>query len=137
MFAKVIKLIMVLSVCSSAAGQVYGVTYEADRLDKLFTDKAQRMQIDAARSGGVSVSNGIKKVSKVKVNGYVTRSGGKSVVWVNDNSTLESTGVDGVRVHQSTVGKNKKVTISVDGKQKRLRPGEVWNRETDKVGEDF
>ena len=109
--------------------------YDESKLQKLFTDKKQRAQIDAARTGDVS-GTGSQQTSKVMVSGYVTRSGGKSVVWVNDKNTLESHRVGGVRVHQSSIGKNKKVTVSVDGEQKQLRPGEVWYKETGDVVEN-
>ena len=123
---------MVLSVFGVSTGYAAGADYDAGSLERLFTDRGQRAQIDAARSGGVS-GTGTKKISKVKVNGYVTRSDGKSVVWVNGKSTLDNTRVDDVRVHQSTIGKNKKVTISADGKHRRLKPGEVWHKETGKI----
>ena len=106
--------------------------YDAAELGKLFTDREQRSHIDAARSGrGKNTS--VRQTSKVNMNGYLTRSDGKSVVWVNDESTLESSRVGDVRVHSSSIGKNKRVTISVDGKTARLKPGETWHKETGEV----
>ena len=106
--------------------------YDAAELGKLFTDREQRSHIDAARSGrGKNTS--VRQTSKVNMNGYLTRSDGKSVVWVNDESTLESFRVGDVRVHSSSIGKNKRVTISVDGKTARLKPGETWHKETGEV----
>ena len=61
------------------------------------------------------------------------RSDGKSVVWINNKNTLDSLRIDDVKVHQSSIGKNKKVTISVDNKTTRLRPGETWYKETGKI----
>lgn len=115
---------------------VYGVDYDPEDLNKLFTDKDQRMQIDAGRSGKASPS-GIQKTSEVEVSGYVTRSEGKSVVWLNDKNTLESPTVDGARVHQSSIGNNKKVTITMDGKTKSLKPGESWSKSTGKVKDNY
>ena len=106
--------------------------YDAAELGKLFTDREQRSKIDAARSGrGKNTS--VRQTSKVNMNGYLTRSDGKSVVWVNDESTLESSRVGDVRVHGSSIGKNKRVTISVDGKTARLKPGETWHKETGEI----
>jgi len=106
--------------------------YDAAELGKLFTDREQRSQIDSARSGrGKNTS--VRQTSKVNMNGYLTRSDGESVVWVNDESTLESSRVGDVRVHSSSIGKNKRVTISVDGKTARLKPGETWHKETGEV----
>ena len=109
--------------------------FEADDLGKLFTDKVQRAQIDAARSGS-SLSKSVRQTSKVSVDGYLTRSDGKSVVWINKESTLDSHRVGDVKVHRSSIGNNKKVTISVDGKSARLKPGETWHKETGEIVEN-
>jgi hypothetical protein len=103
--------------------------YDADNLNNLFMDKSQRARIDAARSGRASPES--QKTNKVTVEGYVTRSDGKSVVWVNDKNTLKSMKVDDVTVKSSSVGKNKQVTVSVDGQSKRLKPGETWSVNTE------
>ncbi|MBT8118727.1 MAG: hypothetical protein KJN89_03325 [Gammaproteobacteria bacterium] len=104
--------------------------YNADDLNKLFTDKNQRARIDAARSG---LTGSAKQTDKVKVDGYVTRSDGKSVVWINGQSTLDSSRVGNIRVHQSSMHKDKKVGISIDGESRRLRPGETWSKSTGKI----
>ena len=109
--------------------------YDVDDLEKLFTDKSQRAQIDAARSGDY-VSSSSHKTNKVKVLGYMKRSSGKSVVWVNNKNTLDGTAIDDIRVHKNNLGENNKVTVSVDGKYKRLKPGESWNKETGEVVEN-
>lgn len=115
---------------------IYSTTLSADYsendLKKLFTDKRQRAQIDAARTGNVSASE-LPKTSQINVSGYVIRSDGKSVVWVNNKNTLNSSKIDDIKIHQNSIGKNKKVTISVDGKTARLKPGETWSKETGKV----
>ena len=105
--------------------------YKSADLNKLFTDKSQRAQIDAKRSG--IVAPGLKKTNRVKVSGYVTRSNGKSVVWLNNTNTLSSSKIANVKVHQSTVGKNKKVEVSIEGETKRLKAGESWNKTTGKI----
>ncbi len=106
--------------------------YDAANLKKLFTDKSQRAHIDAVRSGS-SLDGEVRQSSKIKINGYVTRSDGKSVVWVNNKSTLDGSKIDDVNIQQSNIGKNKKITLSVDGKRKQLKPGETWHKETGKV----
>ena len=109
--------------------------YDAADLKKLFTDKSQRARIDAARSGN---SSGAEKqqTRKIKVSGYVTRSDGKSVVWINNKNTLDGSRIGDVKVHQSNIGQDKKVTISVDNKTTRLKPGETWYKETGKIVDD-
>jgi len=124
-----------IMLCFMYSAAVYA-DYDASALKKLFTDKSQRAQIDAARSGKNSGAE-LQQTTKVKVSGYVTRSDGKSVVWVNNKNTLDSSKIDDVSVQQSTIGDNKKVTVSVDGKTTRLKPGETWSKETGKIKEGY
>jgi len=105
--------------------------YDVAELKQLFTSKSQRAQIDAARSGNYSGSE--VQTQKIKMSGYLTRSKGKSVVWINNRNTLENAHVDDIKVHHSSIGKNKKVTISIDNKTTRLKPGEVWHKESGKI----
>jgi len=105
--------------------------YTESDLKNLFTTKKQREKIDAVRFGEhvAPTKRTVKKKiknKKVKVSGYVTRSDGKSVVWLNNKNTMDSSRIGDVRVHQSSVGKNKKITLSLDGKTVRLKPGETW-----------
>ena len=106
--------------------------YDAADLKKLFTDKRQRVQIDAARSGNYTAP-GLQKTNKVSVMGYVTRSDGKSVAWVNNKNTLDSSKIGEVKVQQSNIGKHKKVGVTVDGAHVHLKPGETWHKETGKI----
>lgn len=110
--------------------------YDASDLQQLFTGKKQRSQIDAARSGNVAATEA-PQTSKVKMSGYMTRSNGKSVVWLNNTNTLQTSKMGDVRVQDATVGKNKKVTLTVGGYHKRLKPGEVWHKDTGKVIENY
>lgn len=104
--------------------------YDASDLKKLFTDERQRARLDAVRSGNVPVVHaGVQQTNEIVVNGYVTRSGGKSVVWLNNKNTLDGSSIGDVKVQQSSIGKNKKVTVSVDGKTTRLKPGQTWSED--------
>ena len=127
-----IKLIITGLFCMICSNVLHA-DYDDANLQKLFTDKQQRARIDAARSGKRTRSDAQKQTSKIKVSGYVTRSNGKSVVWINNKNTLESPRLGNVKVHQSSIGKNKKVTVSVGNKTTRLRPGETWYKETGKI----
>ena len=126
-----LKLIISGLFCMVCSNVLYADYDEAD-LRKLFTDKSQRIQIDAARNGNYTGSEP-EKISEINLSGYVKRGDGRSVVWVNNKSTLDNSKMGDVKVHQSSIGKNKKVTISVDGKTARLKPGETWIKETGKV----
>jgi hypothetical protein len=130
-----IKSIIIAFLCAMSSGALHA-EYDAADLKKLFTDKKQRAQIDAVRSGNYSEA-GSQKTNQVKVSGYVTRSDGKSVVWLNNKSTLDSSRLGDVKIRQSTVGKNKKVTITIDGKTNRLKPGETWLKETGQIVENY
>ena len=115
---------------------VYAAEYDESQLLNLFTDRQQRSQIEALRSGAVS-DKGVRETNKINLNGYMRRSDGKSVVWVNDGNTIEGTRGDDLRVHSTSVGKDSKVTISVDGKTARLKPGETWIKETGKIVDNY
>lgn len=106
--------------------------YDAAKLHKLFTDRQQRAQIDAARSGSLP-SDTTEVTDQVRVSGYVKRSDGKDVVWLNNQSTLESNRKGDIRVRQSDIGKDKRVTVTVDGRTVRLKPGETWHKDSGKI----
>lgn len=126
-----VKIILTGLLCFICSSTLHA-DYDAADLKNLFTDKSQRAQIDAARSGNIPGSK-LKQTSKIKVSGYVTRSNGKSVVWVNNKNTLESSKIGNIKVYQSSIGKDKKVTLNVGGKSARLKPGETWHKESGKI----
>jgi hypothetical protein len=123
-----VKIIFTVLLCFISGNSLYA-GYDAADLQKLFTDKRQRTQIDSARSGNYSAAD-LPQTSKVNVSGYVTRSDGKSVVWVNNKNTMDSSKMGDMRVHQSNIGRNKKVTVTVDGRSVRLKPGETWSEDS-------
>ena len=126
-----IKTIVFVSVCFINAETVHA-DYDIGNLDKLFTNKQQRAQMDVERTEKNS-DKSLPQVSTINISGYVSRSNGESVVWVNDKNTLNNSRLGHIKVYHSSVGVNKKVTVSVDGQMKSLRPGEIWNKETDRV----
>ena len=128
--------VMITSILCFMYSNVLFAEYDASDLQQLFTDKKQRSQLDAARSGN-DIATEIPQTNQVNMSGYLTRSSGKSVVWLNNKNTMDASKMGNVRVQQSTVGKNKKVTLIVGGKRKQLRPGEVWHRDTGKVVENY
>ncbi|MCK5662320.1 MAG: hypothetical protein KAI17_02490 [Thiotrichaceae bacterium] len=108
--------------------------HDVEELNTLFTGKEQRASIDAARSGNASPQ--LQKSNKVTIDGYVTRSDGKDVVWLNNRNTLDDSTVGGVKVQQSNIGKNKKVGVTIDGTHVHLKPGETWYKEIGKIVEN-
>ena len=131
-----LKLIISGLFCMVCSNVLYA-DYDEAYLQKLFTDKKQRALIDAVRSGDQIGSGARQQTSKIKVSGYVIRSDGKNVVWLNNKNTLESSKVGGAIVHQSSIGKNKKVTVTVGNKTARLKPGEIWSESTGKVKDNY
>jgi len=122
-------MLLILFCGSAQAG------YDVADLKKLFTDRSQRARIDAMRLGEYSVDETLQ-TRKIKVSGYVTRSNGKSVVWLNNKNTLDGSKLGDVSVRQSTVGKNKKVTVIMKEKTIRLKAGETWTEAPDYSGDD-
>jgi len=110
--------------------------YDVNDLKKLFTDKRQRAQIDAARAGDYSGSE-VQQATQVNVSGYMKRSGGKSVVWVNGTNTLESSKVGGVMVNTQTINNDNKVPVKIDGRTVYVRPGESWSEASGNVKDSY
>jgi hypothetical protein len=110
--------------------------YDVDALQSFFTDKSQRKQLDIARSGK-SADPEVRETRRVRVSGYMTRSDGKSVVWANGQNTIDNTRIDDVQIDTRGLNKSNQVTIRVDGKAARVKPGEAWVKETNQVVEDY
>jgi hypothetical protein len=126
-----VKSVILGLVCFFCSNILYA-DYDVANLQKLFTDKKQRAQINASRSGKQTHPE-LKKTNKISVSGFVTRTDGKSVAWVNNKNTLDKTSVGDIKVHQKSIGKNRKVGLTVDGKHVRIKPGETWHIETGKI----
>ncbi|PCJ85221.1 MAG: hypothetical protein COA54_11760 [Thiotrichaceae bacterium] len=126
-----ITCLMVLMNASPAYAE-----YDVNDLNKLFTDKKQRAQIDADRAGDYSGSE-VHKATQVKVSGYMKRSSGKSVVWVNGANTLDSTRVGGVTVNTQLINNNNKVPVKIDGRTVYVRPGESWSEASGSVKDNY
>ncbi len=127
---------IIIGLLAVLCSNVLHAEYDDTDLKRLFTDKGQRAQIDAVRSGN-NPGVGMQQSNKVKVSGYVTRSDGKDVVWVNNKNTLDGPRVGDIKVQQSNIGKNKKVGVTLDGVHVHLKPGETWDKETGKVVENY
>lgn len=104
--------------------------YNEDALEYLFTSKHQRKTIDDKRLGRHTDSGKKNVTDKVTISGYMKRSNGKSVVWVNGKSTLNKHSVEDITINPSSI-KDNQVTVSVKGKRKRLKPGESWRPPSD------
>ena len=112
-------------------------------LDRLFTTKYERAQLDAQRrrmqSGEGIEAPANNNVSAAPVNvemqGIMQREKGGNVAWINGQSTLNSNTIDdNIRVKgqpKALSGAN----VSIGGQTVRLKPGQVWQPENGKVEE--
>lgn len=113
--------VMVLALLLRAPGA--RAETDASGLGQLFTSPAQRAQIDARRAGKGARPAAAARV--VRVDGFMRRSDGRSVVWVNGQSTLEDKRVQGVSVGGVNERDNQ-VRLRVKGRSLRLKPGQSW-----------
>ena len=120
-------------------GTGHAAFYDENSLNKLFTEPSQRQKIDAFRKGkSLGATREQTSPTDVKVQGIVSRSDGKSTVWVNGKSTLDGNSVGGVNVNTRSVSrKSDRVAVSVNNKTVRLKPGQVWSEDTGQVTDSY
>ncbi len=110
--------------------------FDIHKLERLFTNAKQRQQINNQRHGdgrGHAHISQKRKWHKVTLNGYMQRSDGENVVWVNGVSTLNQTTIAGVKVEPGSINGKDQVTVRINGKAVKLRPGESWQPSTRKI----
>lgn len=109
-------------------------------LNRLFTDPESRTRMDAARKGDPVFENieAEQTTNKIRVDGVVIRENGDNVVWVNGESSLNSSNAGGAHVRTRQVDRRDyRVPVRVDDKTVRLKPGQVWTGESGKVKDDY
>ena len=113
-------------------------------LDRLFTTRHERAQLDSLRqrmAGGEMLTAPTTETSTplatVKMQGIMQREKGKTVTWINGQSTLNSNHIDDhIRVTgqpQALRGAN----LNIDGQAVHLKPGQVWQPETGQIVESY
>jgi hypothetical protein len=132
-------LIIIASLSCIYPAYTAAAYYEEGALGKLLTTPAQRQKIDAFRKGkSIGVTREQISPTDVKVQGIVTRSDGTSTVWVNGKSTLEGSSVGGVDVKLNSINdQSDKVSIGINKKTVRLKPGQVWSEDSGKVTDSY
>ncbi|MDH5764582.1 MAG: hypothetical protein OEZ38_01095 [Gammaproteobacteria bacterium] len=116
-----------------------------DKLKTLFTTPFERQQLDAKRSSNAYRSKDNKfKYSKaniskkVKVKGMVKKSNGEVVVWVNKSNTLKSSRINNqISVNTKQVKSEYEIPIKVNNRKIKIKPGQVWLSENNKVKETY
>lgn len=129
------KHIIVLTLLFSANASAVG--YNEQMLKQLFTSPSERQSLNSTRRGGQSSDFYVSGPASVQVNGIVSRSDGKSVVWINGKNTMNNSMVDGVKVYSNEMKNNNKIPVRVDGRMVYVKPGETWSEETGVVDDNY
>lgn len=112
---------------------VIAASYNEQALKTLFTTPTERQAINAERRGSQPSNSEdiITGPTSVQINGIVSRSNGKSVVWMNGRNTQNNTMIDGVKVYSNSMNaNNSRIPVMVDGRMVYLKPGETWSEES-------
>lgn len=100
----------------------------AQELGRLFFTPEQRQSLDARRKARVPDKPAAVAASPtLRLDGYVKRSGGRSTVWVNGESTNDAS-----RIPASSDGRLS-VHIGETGQRIPLKPGETLDRGSNEV----
>ena len=112
---------------------------EVEELGRLFVDVEQREKLEAVRRGTYDMeSEQESRVSNVRINGVMMRSGGENVVWINGENTLDGEPVKGVKVIPDvTDSETYNVQVQIDGKRVKLKPGQNWSEGTGTIKDNY
>jgi len=108
-------------------------------LGRLFVDVEQREKLEAVRRGTYALEvEEENRVSNVRLDGVMMRSGGDNVVWINGESTLDGKPVKGVNVNPATAdNETYNVQVNIDGKRVNLKPGQNWSEGTGTIKDNY
>jgi len=132
---KNLVILLVLMLISKHAVSEDGV----EGLGRLFVDVEQREKLEAVRRGTYALEvEEENRVSNVRLNGVMMRSGGDNVVWINGESTLDGKPVKGVNVNPATAdNETYNVQVNIDGKRVNLKPGQNWSEGTGTIKDNY
>ncbi len=126
--------LLLMAVPVPAAGpSLFTTPEQRERLDRIRAEAtAEELAREPEPEPEPEVAAAPEPPPRVHLRGFVRRSRGPSAVWVNSGNTLQGAAVgEGLaagRVEGATV-----VVTLPDGKQVRLKPGQIWDPETGKV----
>lgn len=127
-----------LALAAEPIGRLFTSPAERSNLDylrqtkkKLITPTIVDAQIDAPEAALILLPE------VVNLQGYVKRNDGKQgTVWVNDQALQENSGNKEVQVGKLSEGSNRvPIKLSANGKLLNLKAGQVYDPETNRVGE--
>ncbi len=125
-----------------------------DDFGRLFSSSAERKKLDILRQNQKLIvvspqqSTRLETVADelpepIMLQGYVKRSDGSTTLWINNKAVQENSTQDDVEIGQLSKQKNSakngsdslNVRIPVTGKNVRLKPGQVYEPETNRIVE--
>ena len=108
-------------------------------LGRLFIDAEQREKLESVRRGTYNAEvERESRVSNVRVDGVMMRSGGDNVVWINGESSLNGAPVKGVKVYPNAAdSETYKVRVMIDGKLVNIKPGQNWSEGTGTIKDNY
>ncbi len=143
---------VLIILCGSAKGFAATENENKQSLERLFTTIKERKALDKARQNYINNTpqingsalddnNGnattIKKERKVVLNGFIKRSDGKSVVWINDSNTMdEELDKQGIKVNTKKI-KRDLIQFSIPGRKVTMKPGQAVDMANGKVIEVY
>ena len=116
----------ILSLCFSLSA--ISSEYSEQELKSLFTTPEQRSALNEKRLNNKFVPDKqtFSRPASVHINGIVSRSDGKSVVWVNGQNTMKNSMVGGVKVYSDAMTSSHKIPVMIDGRKVYIKPGDSW-----------
>lgn len=140
----VVSLMSLLQALSHAEGN--------DDFGRLFSRPAERNNLDVLRQnqklkviaaepvkpGVEAEAPPVELPDPITLQGYVKRSDGNSTVWINNKPMQEDSTVNNVnigRLHGNAKQESLDVKIPANGKRVRLKPGQIYEPETNQIKE--
>jgi hypothetical protein len=125
-----------------------------DDFGRLFSSQAERKKLDILRQNQKLIIASPQQNTRLEpvvdalpepitLQGYVKRSDGSTTLWINNKAVQENSTQDDVEIGQLSKQKNSakngsdslNVRIPVTGKNVRLKPGQVYEPETNRIVE--
>lgn len=119
---------------------------------KIFTTEQQRQRLDLFRDTGKSPVGGsrdsqtdsggtavdVTRTDQVRFSGYMLRSDGTQMVWIDGGSELSGAGAGSAgSSHGRVTRRDGSLVFRARSEQARLKPGQVWLLNEDAVAEVF
>ncbi len=108
----------------------------AELAGRFFFAPQERAALDALRNTGVAPGVGAAS-GPITVNGLVSRSSGKSTIWINQVPQRENENPQGVTIQQGKTSKPSAVLLLPSGKKVEIKPGQTFDAGKGKIREGY